>query len=294
LKHRLAARLHKVLEPWTMRQTDGLVAVSENYHVILRRRYPWIKKDRCLTLPFGADARDHEIARRAATADEFFQRGDGAIHGVYTGRLGLDMAHACTVICAAVRKGMAQRPELYGRLRLHFIGTDYASGSLASTTIAPIAMEAGLNGSIREHPQRVPYFTALRLQQEADFLLVPGSVDPAYTASKIYPLILARRPLIAVFHEDSSVVDVLRSTGAGCVVTFRTGEDADVLSERLLRAWTSLLEKLPFTPCVNWDVFEAYSAREMTRRQCAFFDRIVSRSPWPQGVALTGADPKSP
>lgn len=281
LKHRLAARLHKTLEPWTMREADGLVAVSESYAKVLRRRYPWITQDQCLTLPFGAEAHDYEIARRVRAADEVFLLGDGAIHGVYIGAVSPSMTYACEAICRAMREGLSRRPQLYRHLRLHFIGTNYAGGNLARPVIDPLARRLCLNGHVREHPGRIPYFAALRLQQQADFLLLPGSLDPAYTPSKIYPLILAKRPLLAVFHQASSVVQLLRASGAGEVVTFDTDEDVDELSGRLLEAWTPLLEKLPFTPRVNWDKFETYSAREMTRRQCAFFDRVVSRSPRP-------------
>lgn len=289
LKHRLAARLHKMLEPWTMRGVDGLVAVSENYHEVLRRRYPWIARDRCLTLPFGADARDHEIAGRKRFANKFFHSGDGGVHGLYAGAISPSMAFLCEAICLALQKGTVLHGHLYGNIRMHFIGTSYAPGDSARPTIQPFAEELGLDSRVHEHPQRVPYFTALRLQQEADFLLVPGSADPAYTASKIYPLILARRPLLAVFHEDSSVVPVLRSSGAGHVVTFRTGEDTRVLSERLLAAWTPLLERLPFTPDVDWNALEGHSARQMTRRQCAFFERIVSESSHSGRARLTTA-----
>ena len=54
-----------------------------------------------------------------------------------------------------------------------------------------------------------------------------GSDDPGYTASKIYPYILAEKPLLAIFHEESSVVRILQETNAGTVVTFKTGESVE-------------------------------------------------------------------
>jgi hypothetical protein len=280
-KHGLARRLHAALEPWTMRAVDGIVAVSDSYHVTLRRRYPRVTEDRCLTLPFAAAERDFEVARRTAWRNPFFSRGDGLIHGCYAGALGPAMRHACTAICRALRIGLDRWPDLFGPVRLHFVGTDYASGGDAKETIRPIAAEHGLEPVVFEQPQRVPYFAALNLLLDADFLLVPGSDDPGYTASKIYPYILARKPLLALFHEESSAARVLDETRAGDAVTFRGSDDIGRLAERLATSWRSLLARLPFTPPTDWDAFRPYTAREMTARLCGLFERVAGRSPRP-------------
>jgi hypothetical protein len=115
----------------------------------------------------------------------------------------------------------------------------------------------------------------LRLLKAADFLLLPGSDNPDYTASKTYPYILARRPLLAVFHETSSVVRALETTGAAKVVAFGSDETTDKIADRVLPVWIRLLEQLPFEPATDWTAFEPYTAREMTRRQCELFDRVL-------------------
>lgn len=292
LKHRAARRIHRVLERWTMRAVDGLVAVSEAYHVDLRRRYPWIPESHCLTLPFGASAQDYAVARDAGLENPFFTPGDGLIHGVYAGVLGTAMRFACESICRALRAGLSESPELFRRLRLHFVGTDYAAGDRARETIRPIAAELGVAEFVQEHPQRIPYFSALNLLSQADFLLAPGSSDSGYTASKLAPYILARKPLLAVFHECSSVVRVLRETGGGDVVTFADADDVDSTARRLLAAWTAMLRQLPFVPPTDWNAFEHYSTREMTRRMCGLFDRIVAGDPGPtDGAAITAVRP---
>src|SRR5207302_486281 len=111
-----------------------------------------------------------------------------------------------------------------------------------------------------------PYFETLKCLVDADALLVPGSQDPKYTASKIYPYILARKPLLAIFHEHSSVVDVLRQTGAGTVITFDSGETVGVLSDKIYRDW--FLKPDTRIPDTNWTQFENYAASEMARQLC--------------------------
>jgi hypothetical protein len=276
-KYWFSHTLDKLLEPWTMRKVSGLTVVSRAYTNTLRSRYPWIAEQDCLTLPFGASEGDTRIARALPHANRFFERNDGFIHGVYVGRAGRDMDVSLSVLFEAFKAGLKDAPELFSKVRLHFIGTDYAPPDKARQWVLPIAARKGVAAFVAEEPNRVAYFNALAILNEADFLLVPGSDDPQYTASKIYPYILSRKPLLAVFHEASSVVSVLRQTHAGEIMTFTEASDLGQLSGKTGQAWRDLLERLPFCPATDWKAFEPFTAMEMTRELCSFFDRVVER-----------------
>ena len=84
----------------------------------------------------------------------------------------------------------------------------------------PVARAAGIDDVVREVPGRVPYLDALTILLRADIVLMLGSDEPHYTASKLYPALLAERPLFGVFHERSSVCEVMREVGGGKLVTF--------------------------------------------------------------------------
>jgi hypothetical protein len=161
------------------------------------------------------------------------------------------------------------------------VGTDYATDGRAKKTIAPAAELAGVADRVSEDPARLPYFEALQLLKDSNFLLVVGSDDPAYTASKIYPYILARKPLLAIVHERSPLVAVLRETRAATtVVTFSSTSDPaekTAAVARLAAGWGAMLEAAPRAPDTDWARFERYTAREMTRRQCELFDRVLAR-----------------
>jgi hypothetical protein len=255
-----------------MAGVDGLIAVSGEYLKTLRNRYPRLEQKPALTLPFAASEKDMDVARRLPGRNRFFQPGDGRIHGVYVGRGGADMAAALRIIFQGLRLGLTRYPELFERLQLHFVGTDYAPPQIARKTIEPVAQEFQLGERVLESPCRVPYFEALQLLLEADFLLVPGSDDPQYTASKIYPYILADKPLLGVFHPRSSVREVVQRTRAG--VIFPLGGAPQDFCE----LWKDLLESRFVTPRTDWPAFAPYLAREMTRRQCELFDLVVPRA----------------
>lgn len=276
-KYKFARRMHRLLESFTMNAVDGVVAVTDSYHETLRRRYPRIRNDVCSTIPFGASEIDFRVASSMAWRNSAYTREDGCINGLYVGVLGRVMRKTCRAICLAFRSGLRAQPEIFSKTRLYFVGTDYAASDRARETIRPIALEYGLEKFIFEQTTRVPYLSALRLMRGADFLLVPGSDDPHYTASKIYPYILAQKPLLAVFREESSVVSILERTRAGQVVSFGATDDIDQIGTKIFPALTNFLRRLPFVPDTDWREFEPYLARQMTKRQCELFDIVVEK-----------------
>jgi hypothetical protein len=135
----------------------------------------------------------------------------------------------------------------------------------------------GIADLVEEHPHRIPYFEALQILVDSDGILLIGSDDPAYTASKLYPCILARKPIFAIFHQQSSVVNILRCSNAGRVATFTSKDNpVDLLTD--VEAQLNWLLSTPkgYQPETNWSEFQPYTAHEMTRRQCAIFDQCLA------------------
>jgi hypothetical protein len=259
-----------------MRGVDGIVSVSQGYCDTLQDRYDNVAPEMCEVIPFGAAEVDFEVMEDSGVTQPFVDSDDDTIDVVYAGRGGHDMATAARGLFGALRRGRKERPSLFGRVRMHFVGTSYAPAGEGEKTLEPIAEEYGVADAVTERTDRIPYFQSLRLLRNADHLVVPGSDNPDYTASKLYPYILSRRPVLAAFHENSSVVDILRDTGAGTAVTFDGRTDPEDLAQDVQAAWTPMLERLPYTPDTDWDAFQPYTAEAMTRRQVEVFDRVVS------------------
>jgi hypothetical protein len=271
----LMNHVHRILEPWTMKKADGLIAVSSGYIETLSRRYPWLSRVPSAVVPFGAAENDFEILRAHPQQNRFLKPREGtAINGVYVGRGGHDMAPALRIMFTALRRGLEERPDLFSRVHLHFVGTSYAPDHRSKNSVAPIALECGVGEHVHESPQRIPYLEALQLLVDSDFLTVPGSDDPQYTASKIFPYILARKPLLCVFQESSSVCETVEQMHAGTLLKFKPERPPDAYCEELYGLWADLLSRLPYEPQMNWAAFEMWSAREGTRKQCSIFDKV--------------------
>ena len=282
LKYAASNAISKQLEPYVLRRAAGVVSVSPAYPRDLADRYPWFSHERITVLPFGAPEQDFEMLRAAPVPNGVFDPDDGARHWVYVGRAGHDMAFSLGAFFTALARERTEHPDRLGRVRLHFVGTSYADGDTGEPTVAPIAARCGVADLVEEQPRRIPYFQALQCLLDADALLIPGSDDPGYTASKLYPYVLAEKPLLALFHQESTVVDIVRQSRAGVVVPFASDEAVQAVADRITHAW---FDGPPTEAQTDWAAFEPYTARAMTRKLAGVFDQAAAGT----DVAPTGA-----
>lgn len=209
LRSRLSRRLGLLLEPSVLRAADGFVAVSEGTYAGTLERYPELPTPICAELPLGGEPRDFEgldLSRHA----RYFDADDGAFHLCFVGTiapLGTEVVRGLMRALALVR---ATRPELAVRLRAHFFGTSNRTAADAPPRVLPIARELGVADLVREVPARIDYLDALAVISRASAIVVLGSSERHYAASKLYPCLLARRPILAIYHAESLVADTLR------------------------------------------------------------------------------------
>jgi len=273
IKDKIMRTFHRVGEYVTMKSVDGLIAVSQSYIEDLCRRYPQLNKKPTCVLPFGGDGKDFEVLKNHPQAQTVFNPGDGMFHCVYVGVLGQAMVHALSILFGGFRMGLDRNPGLFKKVRIHFVGTDYAVGACAKETAIPLAEKYELSSFVDEDTKRLPYFTALQVLMDADSLVIPGTNDPQYTASKIFPYILSERPFFGLFHEQSSVVEIVeKNTSWGRILTFDCDTAISEYYEKSYEHWINLF-KIRHGEIKNIDL---WSARNMTRKQCLLFDDVVA------------------
>ncbi len=276
LKYEFSQFQAKLLEPKALSQVRHVISVSPAYPKTLQQCYPHLHPEQFTVLPFSASEADFEQLSFLNIQQTIFDANDGKRHWVYVGRGGNDMALALRILFLGIQSERQQNPELWQTVRLHFVGTSYAPKNLAVKTVEPIAQELGVADLVTEHTQRIPYFEALKVLTDSDAILLIGSNDPGYTASKLYPCILARKPILAIFHKQSSVVDILHQCQAGQAIAFSPEmQPSDLLSEVTFQLRELLSLPKGYQPKTNWEAFQPYTAREMTRQQCAIFDRCL-------------------
>ena len=121
-------------------------------------------------------------------------------------------------------------------ITIEFHGTQYHSTSFPRTPIADLAWDYHLHQIVHEYPDRIPYEQALRLQQQADVLLLLGSTDAAYSPSKFQALLMFHRPILALTPSASLIPAMMAQHQAGHVITPSVPKSAqEVILLQLLR-----------------------------------------------------------
>lgn len=275
IKYGLSDWLHRAGERNVVRRCSGFLAVSQAYLQSLTDRYgPAAAHQPRLVKPFPAEPAEFEDLLSAAASKT--QRGGRSRLIRYIGRGGPDMATAARAFFQAWRELIDRGVLSPEAIRFEAIGTSYYADRAPQPTLAPIAASEGLGDLVTEQPQRLSYRETLTALLAADALVVFGSDDPAYTASKIYPYLLARRPLLAVFQAQSSVVSLLDDVGgAHCARFDTTGlkEGAATAMRQFFRDVDTGNEAVP----MDLDAFSKYCADAQAVAIAEWFHTMLGR-----------------
>ena len=243
LKYYLASRLHMLAEKYVVPRCSGFLSVSERYLEDLDVRYGVnISNIPRLVRPFPAEPAErwsetdnpdsHFSWRYIGAGGEIFKKSSGAFFSAWEHALDLGVVHQNEITFEALGTSYS----VNGKLPAHFL--DQVKNS-------------PLYSSVKESPERLPYSEVLKILAKSSALIVFGTDDPGYTASKIYAYLLAKRPLLAIFHERSSVVPLMREVGGGILVTFNDQTSMSELSAKIFRQWFSNKQ---YSTCVTLDM----------------------------------------
>ena len=261
-------------EPKVLQATSYVTAVSEGILANLRQQYPFLSEERMTAMPYGGDVKDFEVMGQLKIGPPDFKSDDGYFNFCFTGALqphGTKMLRALFKAVGMIRE---RYPDFFKKLRFRFYGTSNLTWGHGRYCVVPLAREFGIEGSVTEIPERIPYLQSLAVQVSAQANLVMGSSDRYYHASKLYPCLLAGKPIFAMCHEASSIVTVLSNLGVRGVVTFSDVDNLIANPENLVRQILTLgtQERLS---AFSWERFEPYSAEGVTRTLAEVFEKAV-------------------
>ena len=264
--------IDKFLEAKTVPFADGLISVSSGYIETFFNRYSNFKPI-CKVIPFAGFEKDFDILDDVLIPDEIIIE-DSYYNIIYIGRGGHDMSYSIENFFRSLLVLKKNNKELFDKVRVFFIGTSYAPKGTGMETIMPIAMRLGINNVI-EITDRQEYFVSLKILKKANLLFIPGSSDSSYTASKIYPYILSQKPIIAIFHKSSSVIEILKKTTTSNVFSFDTTISID--DKLIYNIYLSILNHIQGNCVCEISIsnLKPYMADSMTENICLFFDKIL-------------------
>lgn len=276
-KSRASRRLGTWLEPKAVNAADAIVAVSRGTLDGIVERMPAAGRLPHGIIPLGFEPDDFESLRGRPRMASPFDPADGLVHLCYVGTLlpaGIDTLR----LLLRALDGARRDDPAAARIRLHFFGTSNQSESDACRVL-PIAQACGVADAVTEVPGRLDYLDALSVLTHASGILLLGSSQRHYTASKLYPALLAKRPVLALFHEASSVVSILRAAASEPtvrVVAYGDEPPADAWVGEVARHLRALAVACAYRAGdVALDRVTDVSARHLARQLAAVFDRVA-------------------
>jgi glycosyltransferase involved in cell wall biosynthesis len=278
MKSRLSRALAGLMEPRVVRAADALTAVSARTFEDVLMRVRDARPRVCEAIPIGFDARDLDAVRRHARPNACFDERDGLVHVCYVGTLlpkGRDVLRA---VLSAVARLRDEKPHIYRKLRLHFLGTSNERHPGAVARVLPVARDFGVADVINEHPTRLDYLDALNVHVRAHALILLGSAEPHYTPSKVFPALLSGRPVVAIYHSESSVLEVLARAGNRAhTITFNeqcpVGDRVAEIATALERLESTVTEHVSPTCDAR---LEPWSASALAGKLAGVFDAVAA------------------
>ena len=277
----LAHLLARTLEPYAVRPAAWITSVSDTQNAEMAARYPWLDGTRMTGIPIGGDPEDFDALRVAPPEGSTIRLDPAMLNICYVGTFLPRAGEVVRALFKGAALFRAEHPELAVRVRFVFVGTSNQPAGAAvvsfsdgpsSHRVMPIAAQEGVADMVEEHPPRVPYLEALALQANAHAILMLGSDEPHYTASKIYPGMMSGRPFLSIFHDASSAHRILSEAGGGVALGFA---DLAQLAEQP-HAIAQALERLVTAPqslgAVDPQAYATVTAEAVSQRFATVFE----------------------
>ena len=275
----IAHRLAVALEPRAVRHADFITAVSDRQNDEMASRYPWLDRGRMAALPIGGDPEDFDALRAHPPRDPVVRLDPTKINLSYVGTFMPRTGPLARILLRALARMRDAHPDLAGEIRLNFVGTSNQPNGENIFRVKPIAEEIGVADLVTEVPQRVPYLEALSILANSQGLLLIGSDEPHYTASKIYPALMSGRPYLSLFHRESSSHRILREAGGGMAFGYDRGEDLDKLADKLREAIVALATTPELLGRARPDAYAAYTASSVAGAFAKVLDAVARARP---------------
>jgi hypothetical protein len=272
-RHWFSTQLAKLLEPVAVKKANLITGVAEGYYEPVLERNPHLKKIITGAMPYGGEEKDHELLAQLNIESYLFKK-SGKLQIIYAGAM-LPRAFG---LLEAIFKSISFNRQQFDKVEFHFIGTGKTPNDAEGYNIRPVAEKYDLWQSIVfEYPKRIPYLDVLVHLNMADGVFILGSTELHYTPSKTYQGVLSKKPLLAILHNASTAVRVIRQSNAGLVLDFGGKNEVGLVGEKFASFFSGFETFVKnFNPGdVNKNKFEEFSAKSITRQLAGLLNRAV-------------------
>jgi hypothetical protein len=275
----LSQWIARILEPRVLKRVSLITGVSEAYYMPAIERNKLLDRKptpvRHTAFPYGFDPSDHGIKLTSIMLpwssenhEPRTTKHEPPVIWLYTGAF-LPNSHLFLDALFRSISGLREEREEIRAIQFWFLGTGY----YPAKRITAYARDHGIEDQVFEIRERFPYLQTLNIQSAADTIMIIGSTEKHYTASKTYQSLLSKRPVFAMLHQESQALQVLEECKADTyTVRYRDGMEEQELMKQVRATLLSQLEHLPWKPDLR--ELDKYSARESARKLDAAIRKV--------------------
>lgn len=277
LRARISQFFARLLEPIAVKKASLISGVSYPYYEpVIKHNFPAIYSQLTthhsqlflnphtllpfthVAMPYGFDPNDHTL--KIGGIQYPWEENKKRKNWLYAGAF-LPNSHVILKAFFESIKNLRKTNQWDETIDLWFIGT----GNYPAKSIESYANDYDLTDMVTEHRQRYPFLHVLNYLAAANTVMIIGSTEKHYTASKTFQALLSQRPVIAAFHQESSAIQVMRDCEAD---TFTVGYNPDMTHAQLVKTFEEIILKQlaseSWTP--NLNALEQYSSKEGAKK----------------------------
>lgn len=260
-------QLARILEPIAVRRAALITGVAEAYYADVLRRNFAHRPMHHAAMPLGFDSRDHRIDLPDMQPPWSAHEQAFVYAGAFLPQSHLFIRHLFQAAARLRESGAWPAPA-----RLYFLGTGFYGG----TTIAEYARQAGVGDLVVEIRERFPFLHILQFLSAAAGVMIIGSTERHYTASKTFQCLLSGRPVFAMLHEASSAAAILAECRADAyLLRYNEAMDEPSLQDDTQAALERYLHaRVGWSPDLK--ALEPYSARASAQALANALEKVLS------------------
>ncbi|WP_179317357.1 hypothetical protein [Winogradskyella undariae] len=265
---KLSQTVARTLEPYAVKKAAFITGVSTPYY------WPVIERNFKTSpvhagMPYGFDPNDHKLK-----LDDLKMPWDGIEHckpWIYAGAF-LPNSHLFMDCFFKAIKTLKDQGNWDADIKLFFIGT----GPYPAKRITAYAADYGLEDLVVEQRERQPFLHILNYLSHADRVLLFGSTERHYTASKTFQCLLSERPLFTVLHAESSAVNVIQDVKADAyLVPYNEGDTKSKIVAKMVTVLN------PFQNVASWapelQSLDQYSSKQSAKVLAEAMDEVINK-----------------
>ncbi|WP_179004968.1 hypothetical protein [Winogradskyella forsetii] len=266
IRAKLSQSVARTLEPYAVKKAALITGVSTPYYQpVIDRNFKTPPVH--VGMPYGFDPNDHKIELEDLELP--WDNEPNCKPWLYAGAF-LPNSHLFVESFFESVAALKAEGKWDADIRLYFVGT----GQYPAKRITAYAKDYGLEDIVIEHRERFPFLHILNFLSKANRVMLFGSTEMHYTASKTFQCLLSKRPLFTMLHAKSSAVEVIREANANdFLFPYQDGDS----KATIIKALKPIL--INFQKDVNWDLslehLEVYTCIQSAKVLAEAMDKVL-------------------